>query len=247
MRSRYGAGRSRFGELHLPAREGPHPVAVLLHGGFWRRRYDLTLMDGLCRDLAASGWAAWNLEYRRLGFLAGGGWPETFEDVAAGIDHLATLPDLDLDLDLDLDTVAAIGHSAGGHLALWAAARERPDVPVTHVVAQAAVADLREAARLGLSGHAAAKLLGGDPRARPERYAAASPFERLPLGVPQLLVHGEEDGIVPPSMSLRYHDAALAVGDPVELVVLPATGHLEHLDPRSDAWAAVKDWLPMRA
>ena len=96
MRSSYGAGRSRFGELHLPERVGPHPVAVLLHGGFWRRRFDRTLMDGLCRDLTASGWAAWNLEYRRLGFLAGGGWPATFEDVAAGIDHLATLSDVDL-------------------------------------------------------------------------------------------------------------------------------------------------------
>lgn len=241
MRSRYGGGRSRFGELHLPVRAGPHPVAVLLHGGFWRRRYDLTLMDGLCRDLAACGWAAWNLEYRRLGLLAGGGWPETFDDVAAGIDHLATLRNL----DVDLDTVAAIGHSAGGHLALWAASRKRPRVPVTHVAAQAPVADLREAARLGLSGDAAPKLLGGDPHRRPQRYAAASPLERLPLAVPQLLVHGEEDGIVPVSMSLRYHDAALAAGDPVELVVLPATGHFEHLDPRSDAWAAVKDWLPM--
>jgi acetyl esterase/lipase len=240
MRSSYGAGRSRFGELHLPERERPHPVAVLLHGGFWRRRFDRTLMDGLCRDLAASGWAAWNLEYRRLGILAGGGWPQTFEDVAAGIDHLETLQ------GVDLDTVAAIGHSAGGHLALWAAARERPRVRVTHVVAQAAVADLRGAARLGLSGDAASRLLGGGPDQRPERYAAASPIERLPLGVPQLLVHGEEDGIVPVSMSLRYHDAALAAGDPIELAVLPATGHFEHLDASSDAWAAVKDWLPMR-
>lgn len=239
MRSSYGAGRSRFGELHLPEREGPRPVAVLLHGGFWRRRFDRTLMDGLCRDLATSGWTAWNLEYRRLGFLAGGGWPATFEDVAAGIDHLETLQ------GVDLGTVAAIGHSAGGHLALWAATRERPRVRVTHVVAQAAVADLREAARLGLSGDAVAKLLGGLPDRRSERYAAASPIERLPLGVPQLLVHGEEDGIVPVSMSLRYHDAALAAGDPVELVVLPATGHFEHLDPRSDAWAAVRDWLPI--
>ncbi len=195
-------------------------------------------MHALCRDLAACGWAAWNLEYRRLGFLAGGGWPRTFEDVAAGIDHLAALP------ALDLGTVAAIGHSAGGHLALWAVSRERPRVPVTRAVSQAGVLDLREAARLGLSNGAAAKLLGGRPHQRPERYGAASPIERLPLGVPQLLVHGEEDGIVPVSMSLRYHDAALAAGDPAELVVLPATGHFEHLDPRSDAWAAVREWLP---
>lgn len=240
QRHRYGAGRSRFGELFLPAGDGPHPVAVVLHGGFWRRRYDATLMEPLCRDLAAAGWAAWNLEYRRLGLLAGGGWPETFEDVAAGIDSLERLP------GLDLGTVVAVGHSAGGQLALWAAARERPTVRVTHVVSQAGVVDLREAARLRLSRDAAATLLGGSPERRPGRYAAASPLERLPLRVPQLLVHGEEDAIVPVSMSLRYHDAALAAGDPVELAVLPGAGHYEHLDPDSDAWAAVTDWLEAR-
>lgn len=224
----------------MPRGRGPHPVAVVLHGGFWRRRYDRTLMHGLARDLAAFGWAAWNLEYRRLGLFAGGGWPQTFEDVSAGIDHLTSLA------ALDLETVVVIGHSAGGHLALWAASRERPRVRVTHVVAQAGVSDLREAARQGLSGNAAVELLGGGPEERSGRYEHASPLERVPLGVPQLLVHGEEDGIVPLSMSLRYHDAALAAGDPVYLVVLPATGHFEHLDPSSDAWAAVRTWLASR-
>jgi dipeptidyl aminopeptidase/acylaminoacyl peptidase len=195
-------------------------------------------MDALCRDLVGAGWAAWNLEYRRLGFLAGGGWPETFEDVAAGIDHLAELP------GLDLGTVVAIGHSAGGHLALWAASRELPRVRVTHAVGQAAVSDLREAARLGLSRNAAETLLGGSPVQRPERYRRASPIERLPLGLPQLLVHGEEDANVPVAMSLRYRHAALAAGDHVDLVVLPGTGHFEHLDPTSEAWKAVRAWLP---
>lgn len=191
-------------------------------------------MHPLCRDLAASGWAAWNLEYRRLGFLTGGGWPATFDDVAAGIDHLADVP------SLDLERVVAVGHSAGGHLALWAASRERSRVPLTHVVAQAAVSDLREAARLGLSGGVAARLVGG----RADRYGLASPIERLPLGVPQLLVHGEEDGIVPVAMSLSYYEAAVAAQDLAELVVLPDTGHFEHLDPSSEAWAAVRAWLP---
>ena len=237
MRHRYGR-RCRFAELFAPDGDGPWPVAVVLHGGFWRARYNRTLMHALCADLAASGWAAWNLEYRRLGWLSRGGWPETFEDVGAGIDHLAEVP------GLDLRTVVAVGHSAGGHLALWAASRTEPRVRVTHAVSQAGVTDLREAARLGLSGDAAVKLLGGTPETRPERYQAASPMERLPLGVPQLLVHGEEDGIVPLAMSLAYHDAAHAAGDSVELVVLPATGHFEHLDPGSDAWQAVKAWLP---
>jgi dipeptidyl aminopeptidase/acylaminoacyl peptidase len=195
-------------------------------------------MHALCRDLVGAGWAAWNLEYRRLGLLSGGGWPETFEDVGAGIDHLAGMP------GVDLRTVVAIGHSAGGQLALWAASREHPAVPVTHAVSQAGVNDLREAARLGLSRDAAAKLLGGTPEARPERYRAASPIERLPLAVPQFLVHGEEDGIVPLAMSLAYHDAALAAGDSVELAVLPGAGHYEHLDPGTEAWQAVRAWLP---
>lgn len=230
----YGRGRSRFGELFLPAGEPPHRVAVVLHGGFWRRRYDRTLMHPLCRDLAALGWAAWNLEYRRLGPFVRGGWPATFDDVSAGVDHLAELP------GLDLSTVVAVGHSAGGHLALWAATREAPRVSVTHVVGQAAVSDLREAARLGLSGGVAGRLVGH----RDDRYPLASPAERLPLGVPQLLVHGDEDGIVPVAMSLRYYELATAAGDTVELVVLPGTGHFEHLDPRSEAWAAVRDRLP---
>jgi dipeptidyl aminopeptidase/acylaminoacyl peptidase len=117
-------------------------------------------------------------------------------------------------------------------------------VRVTHAVAQAGVSDLRDAARLGLSRNAAEELLGGSSVQRPERYRRASPIERLPLGVPQLLVHGEEDAIVPVAMSLRYRDAALEAGDPVDLAVLPDTGHYEHLDPTSEAWKAVRSWLP---
>lgn len=225
----YGRHRHQHGELLLPASGPAAPVAVLIHGGFWRARYGRRLMDGLCRDLAAAGWAAWNLEYRRLGVLSGGGYPETLEDVAAGIDALA-----DLDVPIDLGTVVAIGHSAGGHLALWAAAREESRVPVTHAVGQAAVSDLAEAIRLGLSGGAARRIDG----------PGASPIERLPLSVPQLLVHGARDDIVPVSMSRRYHEAALAARDPADLVVLPEAGHFEHIDPASKAWGAVRAWLP---
>jgi acetyl esterase/lipase len=155
---------------------------VVIHGGFWRDAYDRSLMDALCEDLASAGWAAWNLEYRRL--RSGGGWPETFEDVAAGIAHVQELVD-------DLSVVATIGHSAGGHLALWAAARPEPRVRVTHAVAQAGVVDLVEAARLKLSRGAAEELLGGSPAEVPDRYELVSPAARLPLGVPQLLVHGD--------------------------------------------------------
>lgn len=177
-------------------------------------------MDDLCRDLAARGWAAWNLEYRRLG--DGGGWPATFDDVEAGI--------------RSVKPAVAIGHSAGGQLALWAAARGL----VTHAVSQAGVADLAEAARLGLSNGAADELVGGDR----SLFSQASPRELLPLGVPQLLVHGEEDDTVPVQMSRAYAEAARAAGDDATLVALPGVGHYGHLDPSSDAWQAVIEWLP---
>ena len=220
---RYGDDASQVAELFEAER--PVGVAVVLHGGFWRDRYDRHLMDALCADLASRGWTAWNLEYRRLG--SGGGWPATCDDVAAGIEVLA-----------GRDAVA-IGHSAGGHLALWAAASGL----VRAAAAQAGVSDLAAAFRLGLSGGVVGELLGGQPESRAADYALASPFERLPLGVPQLLVHGEDDAIVPVSMSREYERAARAAGDDVELVALPGVGHFEHLDPASEAWRAVLRWL----
>lgn len=232
---RYGDHPSQLGELFLPARAEGAPVAVVIHGGFWRDAYDRSLMDALCEDLASAGWAAWNLEYRRLG--GGGGWPETFEDVAAGIDNLVRLVK-------ELSVVVTIGHSAGGHLALWAAARSEPRVRVTHAVAQAGVVDLVEAARLRLSHGVAEELLGGPPSQMRERYELASPAAQVPLGVPQLLVHGGQDEVVPAQMSRDYARAAEAAGDSVELVVHERLGHFEHLDPRSEAWQSVRAWLP---
>jgi len=201
-------------------------------------------------DLAARGWAAWNLEYRRLGWRSRGGWPATFEDVATGIDELGRFEE-----SLDLARVVTIGHSAGGHLALWAAARRDlpadvpggdPRVRPAATVSQAGVADLREAARLGLSRGAAESLLGGSPIRRPGRYDLASPIERLPLGLPQLLVHGDADDTVPISIARRYAEWAAEGGDPCELVELPGCGHFEHLDPTSEAWRVVTTWLEDR-
>jgi pimeloyl-ACP methyl ester carboxylesterase len=198
-------------------------------------------------DLTRRGWATWNLEYRRLGVLSRGGWPATFEDVAAGIDHLRTLEE-----PLDLARVVAIGHSAGGQLACWAAGRAclpagapgaDPNVRLAGAVAQAGVVDLRQAARLGLSRRAAESLLGGSPIKWPRRYDLASPVERLPLGVPQLLVHGDADDVVPIALARGYAERAAVSGDRCELVELRGGGHMEHLDPASRAWAAVVRWL----
>jgi acetyl esterase/lipase len=239
---RYGPHRSQVVDLWLPDAPGePAPVAVVIHGGFWRARYGRDLMSGLCRDLSERGWAAWNLEYRRLGLFAGGGWPATLEDVAAGVDRLATVRE-----PLDLDRVVAVGHSAGGQLALWAAARRDARIRLRGVVGQAAVSDLEEACRRDLGGGAVSRFVGGQPARHPERYAEASPAARLPLGVPQLLVHGGRDEIVPAELSERYADAARAAGDDVDLVVRPEDGHFEHLDPAGDAWAVARDWMGAR-
>jgi acetyl esterase/lipase len=238
MRHRYGSHFHQFADLHVPAGEGPFPVAVLLHGGFWREQHTLELMDDLARDLVRRGWAAWNAEFRRVGEVSDGGYPATLEDVAAAIDHLRGL-----DAPLDLGRVVAIGHSAGGQLALWAAARPDAAVRLAGVAAQAGVLDLRAAERDPDGEMAVALFMGGLAAEVPERYADASPIERVPVGVPQLLVHGDADVRVPVDTSRRYAEAARAAGDEVELVVRPGEDHFVHIDPASGAWADVVRWL----
>ena len=243
----YGAHPEAVGNLHLPAREGgPWPVVVLVHGGFWRARWDRTTLTPLACDLAARGYAAWNVEYRRVG-QEGGGWPGTLADAAAAVDHLAALE------EVDAGRAVAVGHSAGGHLALWLAGRPRlpagapgaaPAVRLRAAVSLAGVADLERAQRAGLGDGAVADLLGGGPDDVPGRYAVASPAALLPLGAPHVLVHGALDEVVPPEQSRRYAEAARAAGDDVELVELPESDHFDVIDPDGDAWAAVVERLP---
>jgi acetyl esterase/lipase len=230
---RYGDRPSQFVELHAPDESGPGAIAIVIHGGFWRDSYDLHLMDGLCADLAGRGWAACNLEYRRVG-ADGGGWPMTFDDVRAGIDAVTTLP------ALPVDRVVTIGHSAGGHLALWAAAAHGA---VTDAVSLAGVTDLEDAWARGLSSDATGGFMGGGPAELPERYAEASPMARLPIGVPMLVVHGDRDENVPVELSIAFAEAARAAGDDVELVVRPGVDHFEVIDPAGRSWATVMDWL----
>jgi acetyl esterase/lipase len=240
----YGSDPSQLVELFLPSGAGPHPVAVVVHGGYWRAQYDRSLMEGICIDLTAHGLAAWNVEYRRVG--AGGGWPATFLDVASGIDLLA-----DLDAPLDLARVVAVGHSAGGQLAFWAASRPTlpPDAPgadprvrVRAVVSQAGVLDLTLGASLMPSSTPTRALLG-DPSEHYERYVLASPRERLPLGIPQLLLHGDHDDTVSMRIATSYATAARNAGDSCELRVLSNTGHFEHIDAGAEAWHVARDWL----
>lgn len=239
----YGVEKPQFGALCLPEGQGPHPVVILIHGGFWRAFYGLGLMHGLAEDLVRHGIAAWNIEYRRVGDL-GGGWPGTFLDVAAAADHLRTVAPT---YRLDLQRVVAVGHSAGGHLACWLAARRRmtksgplswqgEPLPLKGVVSQAGAIDLELVWRLKLGRGAAAELLGGSPRDVPERYRAGSPTTFLPLGVPQVLVHGTKDDNVPLEVSESYTQKALQAGDPATLTVLPGVDHFALIEPTSSAW-----------
>jgi acetyl esterase/lipase len=243
---RYGPHPSQRADLYLPCGAGPHPVIVLIHGGSWHKRYGKLVMRGLAADLVRRGWAVWNIEYRRLG--EGGGWPATFQDVAAAIDHLAAL-----EAPLELERVSLLGHSAGGHLALWAAARDRlgagapgagPTIQPCRAIGQAAVCDLAGAYRLWHGG-AVRALMGGAPEQLPERYAVGDPIELVPLGMPALLVHGSADRTVSVKLSRRYAERARAAGAQVELIEIAgsAGGHRAHVDPRSEAWRAVTSWL----
>ena len=233
-RHSYAGHRWARCELHRPRGAGPFPVAVVIHGGSWHAGYGKVLMRPVCRDLVRRGWAAWNIEYRRLGGRQGGGWPATFDDVATAIDALPGA-----DERLDLDRVVFLGHSAGGHLALWAAGTtaRAPELRPAAVVAQAPMADLERG-----DGPLVHALLGGTPAEQPERYAQANPARQVPLRMPELLVHGADDATVGVQQSRRYAAAARAAGGAVELVEPPGR-HRDHIDPRSPAWAAAAERL----
>ena len=227
---RYGDDPSQYGELGLPDRT-PRGVVVVVHGGFWKAEYDCSLGRPPAASLVEEGWAAWNLEYRRVG--AGGGTPETCDDVAAGIDRL-------VDVDgLDTSVVITLGHSAGGHLATWAAGRREPLVRVTGVVSQAGVLDLVRADRQGLGGGAVARLLGH--RAGPAD-AEWDPVQQVPLDVPVRCVHGRADVVVPVDQSQGYVAAATAAGADATLTEVDGD-HFVVIDPDSDAWARTLELL----
>ena len=249
VRLRYGDQPAQFGDLRLPAGQGPHPVVVLIHGGCWKAQYaslrDLAAMADALKD---AGIASWNIEYRRLG-EAGGGWPGTYLDASMAVDHLRSLEQT---YRLDLSRVVVLGHSAGGHLAHWAAGRGRlspaselyrPNpVRLSGLINLAGRMDMSE----GIDGYEALchdrvvrNLLGGEPQSVPERYRDASPARHLPLGVPQILIWGEHEEFVPEPLVRSYLEAARKAGDDVELITVPAAGHFETASPRSAAWPTV--------
>ena len=228
----YGDGEFHFGYLRLPKSPGPHPVAIVIHGGFWRAAFDLEHSGHMCAALTRAGIATWSLEYRRIG-QPGGGWPGTCEDVLRGAAHLRKLSE---QFPIQSSRAIAIGHSAGGHLALWLAAQKKPRL--RGVVSLAGVADLRRAYELKLSNTVVADFMGDAPDA--VTYKQASPIELLPLGTPSRLLHGDRDDIVPLEISHRFAEAATKAGDDSKLVTLPGADHFAVIDPRSPEWPTVE-------
>ncbi len=240
----YGPHPLQFGELTLPQSEPPHPVILLIHGGCYRELYDLRPISAPAAAMAEAGFAVWNIEYRRHG--NGGAFPQLFHDVAKAADHLRKIASAH---QLDLDRVHGMGHSAGGHLALWLAGRPGIDeqsslfvehpIAIKSVIALAPLADIRRAAEQEMCGDALPTIMGGVPDDAPANYRAASPRQLLPLGAPQILIVGDQDqGILE---NVRpYVEAAREAGDELKFILLPDAGHFEVLSVGSHAWHSLR-------
>jgi len=229
----YGPDPDHVGDLRIPHGAGPHPVAVLLHGGFWRNTVARDLLDAAAVDLTERGWATWNVEFARVG--GGGGWRATTTDVATAIRSLADFAE---GHQLDLKRVIAVGHGSGGQLALQAAVGHN-EPAISAVVALAPIGDLEAAHRAGIGGDAVNAFVRRTPEQSPERYAAASPIRNLPIGVPLLVVHGDEDDRVPAAISRSFAGRAADEGDTVVYHELEGVEHNDLIDPATLAWDKV--------
>ena len=246
----YGKEIDQFGELRVPAGTGPHPVVILIHGGCWRADFsNLHEMGPIADALKAKGVATWNIEYRSLG-QPGGGWPGTYLDVGNGIDHLRSIA---ASRKLDLKRVIVIGHSGGGHLAMWAVARRhvplRSAIYVTDPLPLRGVIDLAGTPDMeaflpfqrGCGGRAVVEeMLGGTPTEVPQRYSDTSPISKLPLGVAQTLVWGRRDQFAPISLGESYVEAARRNNEKVNLISFADLGHFEIATPFGPSWPALE-------
>ncbi|WP_162242938.1 alpha/beta hydrolase [Sphingomonas sp. Leaf412] len=249
LTERYGTDDLRMGELRLPAGKGPFPVAILIHGGCWTASFDTYRgTTPLAEALRRRGIAVWNVEYRRVGD-PGAGWPGTFEDVAAAVDHL---PKLAKRHPLDLKRVTIVGHSAGAHLALWAASRAKLPAPfagkaVRPVSVVAIDGPGALAPFVGIDAQVCGTpvivpLMGGTPAEKPAAYRIASPADHLPLGMTQLLVEAELGGFMKP-----YEAAARKAGDRIEVLEPAGANHFDIITPGSPNGRAVADWIAAKA
>ncbi|MGJ7414348.1 alpha/beta hydrolase [Streptomyces cinereoruber] len=239
------------------------PLVVALHGGAWRAPYDRAHLSPFADFLARRGFAVASVEYRRGGGLprqggtapVAGRWPETFDDVAAALDAVPELAAAHLPR-ADTGRIVLTGHSAGGQLALWAAARHVLPAgspwrlpgppPLRGVVALAPIAHFARAVELGVCGGAVTELLGG-PEAYGERAASADPAALLPTGIATTVVQGREDVVVPYAVADAYAEAAAKAGEAVGLTLLEETGHFPLVDPATDACAVVAEEIAQLA
>ncbi|MFD6884632.1 alpha/beta hydrolase family protein [Rhodococcus sp. NPDC060084] len=240
----YGPGPEQFGHLYLPeAANGPVPVVMVVHGGYWSGRYGLNLGTPIALELSRHGVVAWNVEYRRIG--AGGRWREMSADILAAYHAIPTLVAECAEksgVAVDLDRVRIVGHSAGGQLAVWLAAQPVTPRPQL-VVAQAGALDLASAGERGRRIDYIEDLFGMQYDEDPALYRSASPMHCVPIGVPVAVVHGSEDAQVPVSVATRYEKAARAAGDDVTLHVVDGEDHYAFLDKTSRSWALSRELL----
>lgn len=245
----YGADVNQFAELRVPSGVGPHPVVVLVHGGCFKTYGSFADLAPVGDALKGRGIATLNIEYRRVD-QAGGGWPHTYLDVGHAVDQVRALA---MEHRLDLSRVIIVGHSAGGHLAMWAAARSRvprgSELYMANPLAVRGVVDLAGPLDLtanieGYEGlcrdRVITNLMGGTPASVPEHYAEASPMKLVPLGVPQVVVVGEYEEFVPLQFARAYVQAAERAGDRARLIVIPGVGHFEIASPRAAIWPKVE-------
>lgn len=235
----YGSDCSQFADLYRPLTRRQPGVVVLLHGGWWGPHFGLDHLETEAVDLCQRGWVVWNIEYRRLDL--GGGYPTTLNDVAAAIDYLATLS------EVDTDCVVAVGHSAGGHLATWAAGRRTlassapgadPAVDVAGVISLAGVVDLGTAARQLCGDGAVVQLMGGGPNDQPQWYKIADPLAQVPIPSIVRCVHARNDDRVPFELSVNYVTTARAAGQDVELLEVDGD-HFSVANASSKSWPTV--------
>jgi acetyl esterase/lipase len=232
-RAAYGSDANQFVDLRLAKGKGPHALAITIHGGYWRAKYDLGYMGHLCAALTAKGVTTANLEYRRVG-NAGGGWPGTFADVRAAYQFLVQNAQT---YEFSGQPVVVLGHSAGAQLALCLAAHEPG---VNAVISLAGVLDLQRAYEMHLSNNAVVEFLGGTPAQAAERYREADPM-KLSISAQQWLVHGSLDDVVPPAFSKDYLIAKARIKEDVRLVQIAGAGHFAVVDPRTNPGQEVEN------
>ncbi|MFF2878120.1 alpha/beta hydrolase family protein [Gottfriedia sp. NPDC057991] len=256
IRLTYGEDQWQYGELRIPDGPGPHPVVVVIHGGFWKSIFAVDLMDAVAEDLTKRGLATWNIEYRRVGNI-GGAYPGTLNDVANATDFLVTIAE---QYSLDLTKVVAMGHSAGGQLAFWLAGRNRlqedsilktssdPLLPkgvvslggIIHLELMNNLINYKQQMVKNMKiDNPVTDFVGGTPNEVPERYAEVSPVRLLPLNIPQILIHGDLDVNVPVKLSAIYKELAEKAGDQVKMITFPNVEHFEIIDPDSKVWDSI--------